>query len=311
MKIKEQFHINNDLLIFKNKNNRSRIVFPKSLQNTILKMVHDNNGHMDYYKTFSKLASRYYWSSMSKDCKNYVASCHLCQQLNRRTAKSSGLLKPRKIPERPFDNISMDHCSFPEDTRGKKYVLILIHHTTRYVIAKALNNTSSKHMTTTIEKEIIHKYGPPKIFISDNATGFTSNRMNEFYKKFSIENITSPPYWAESNGLVERSVATITSIIRKKVHQHNNKEEWSKYLPNIISAINASKQSSLQQSPFYLLHGFEPRLKDESTYGTIDADENRQQQIIKLENIRQESYEKLSHIIIPYHRSTLTKSEFS
>jgi len=37
-------------------------------------------------------------------------------------------------------------------------------------------------------------------------------------------------------------------------------DDWDQRLPNLILSINTAKQSSTQFSPFFLLHGFQPRI---------------------------------------------------
>jgi len=50
-------------------------------------------------------------------------------------------------------------------------------------------------------------------------------------------------------------------------------DDWDQRLPNLILAINSAKQSSTQFSPFYLLHGFQPRIPiGEIQLGTITED---------------------------------------
>lgn len=122
----ETYLLKDNILCYKTAKNFNRIVVPKSLQTTVLEACHDNSGHMDFTKTYSKLSHRYFWHSAYKDCKEYVRSCHICQQFNYHTTKRIGLLNPRKISTKPSYAISLDHCRFPEDKNKKKHILIII-----------------------------------------------------------------------------------------------------------------------------------------------------------------------------------------
>lgn len=151
---------------------------------------------------------------------------------------------------------------------------------------------SSYNVTKTLQEKVINIYGSPKLICSENATGFTSTNMQQFYDKNNIENITSPPYFPESNGFIERTVATVSSIIKKYVYEHDI-QYWSSYLPKAVQAINISKHSSTLRSQFYLLYGYEPRLEEENILGTVNSSTTRTNQIENLQQIREEAHQNL------------------
>ncbi|KAL3255385.1 hypothetical protein MRX96_017300 [Rhipicephalus microplus] len=74
---------------------------------------------------------------------------------------------------------------------------------------------------------------------------FMTNRLE-------IAHQNSPPYWPQSNGLIERMVGTLKQVLRKML---NNKDKWQKELPRATLAINATKHRHSGHSPFRLMHG--------------------------------------------------------
>jgi hypothetical protein len=45
--------------------------------------IHDNlaeGAHAGYHRSYNQIASVYYWPSMAKIIKNYVATCDICQK---------------------------------------------------------------------------------------------------------------------------------------------------------------------------------------------------------------------------------------
>lgn len=164
----------------------------------------------------------------------------------------------RPMPEIPFEIISTDHLSLTSTIADNQYVLVYICHATRYVLARPTQSTSTDEVIHFLEHDIIFKYGPPLIYISDNATSFTSQKAKQTYLKYGISHSTTTPYTPQSNRLVERSNATIISVLTKFVLE--NKNDWDTKLPNAILAINITKQSSANFTPFFLLHGFQPRI---------------------------------------------------
>ncbi len=57
--------------------------------------------------------------------------------------------------------------------------------------------------------EWIRRYGPPEIFMTDNAEAFGSETMRSLYAKYNITHRRSPVYEPQSNGAVERIIKTI------------------------------------------------------------------------------------------------------
>ncbi|KAF0712350.1 Transposon Ty3-G Gag-Pol polyprotein, partial [Aphis craccivora] len=203
----------------------SKIVIPFSCRSIVLKSCHDNAGHFDAKKTLEKLRTRFWWNSMRKDTKLYVRA---------------------------------DHLSLPPTKSGNCYILAHICHATRFLVAKPTCTTATDDVINTVENDIINQYGPPLTYISDNGSSFTSAKFQQFLEKYGIEHLLSPPYPPHSNALIERSNATLIAVLSKYTLEYPN--EWDEKLPNLILAINTIQQSSSKYSPFYLLHGYEPRI---------------------------------------------------
>ncbi|GFX60469.1 integrase catalytic domain-containing protein [Trichonephila clavipes] len=80
-------------------------------------------------------------------------------------------------------------------------------------------------------------------------------------KKYGITQSTTPPYSPQANSIVERANGIIVATLKKAIDTNSNK--WDELLPKTLLAINTKKQNSTRKSPFYLLHGYEPRLHRE------------------------------------------------
>lgn len=65
-------------------------------------------GHGGYLKTLKSLSSNVYWKGMNKDVKQYIQNCLICQQRKYQTLSSGVLLQPLPIPERIWEDISID-----------------------------------------------------------------------------------------------------------------------------------------------------------------------------------------------------------
>lgn len=90
----------------------------------------------------------------------------------------------RPIPQTPFEVISSDHIvALPETAAGSTALLVHIDHATRYVLARATNSLGAHAITESLEDDIITRFGPPALYISDNGPGFTAKHTKRFLAK--------------------------------------------------------------------------------------------------------------------------------
>lgn len=293
--IKLSYKYDNGILVHVNTEygrEMSKIVIPFSCRSVVLKSCHDNAGHFDIKKTLEKLKSRFWWSSMRKDTKLYVRGCIVCQKVNRRTTLAYGLLGERTLPQVPFQVVSADHLSLPPTKSGNCYILAHICHATRFLVARPTCTTASDDIINTVEKDIINQYGLHLTYISDNGSSFISAKFQQLLQKYEIEHLLSPPYTPHSNGLIERSNATIIAVLSKYTLEHPY--DWDEKLPNLILAINTIQQSSAKYSPFYLLHGYEPRIIfSELNLDTTLSEFTRELQLDELIEARKEAAQNI------------------
>lgn len=297
--IQESFLLEEGILLHINKEeimNNKKIVVPQSLRTSLIKIAHDDNGHLDFSTTMTKIRSKYWWRTLRKDVKAYTSACITCAKVNRRTKLTYGKMGQRPIPNTPMQVISSDHIvALPPTSSGNIYIFVHIDHATRYIFAKPTCTLSAQSVIDTIENDLIHVYGPPLTYISDGAPCFTSQLTQNFFSKYGIEHIPTTPYTAQSNGLVERANAYIISTLTK--FALNNNTDWDKLLPKAILAINISKQKTTGHSPFYLMFGYHPRIPpNEIHFGTILEDIDRAHQLEFLTNARKTALQNINNV---------------
>jgi hypothetical protein len=95
-----------DGLLFKG----NQLCMPKSsMRENLLKEKHSGElgGHLGHEKIFVTLNSFYYWPGMRIDVKKFVNMCRICQHTKGKR-QNTGLHQPLSIPERLWDEVSMD-----------------------------------------------------------------------------------------------------------------------------------------------------------------------------------------------------------
>ena len=88
---------------------------------------------------------------------------------------------------------------------------------------------------------------------SDGAAYFTSNEFRMFCDRHNFLKTTSTPYYAQSNGLIERLFKTVKPLLYATIEGNNT--DWDEALARIEMGLRASKHSVTKKSPFEVVFG--------------------------------------------------------
>jgi hypothetical protein len=92
----------------------------------------------------------------------------------------------------------------------------------------------------------------PKEVLHDQGTQQVSGIMKEFGRLLSVKQLSTTPYHAMCNGLIEGSSGTLKATIVKMCQERPT--DWNLYTAPVLFAYRESPQESLGFSPFELLH---------------------------------------------------------
>ena len=236
-----------------------QVVVPKPLRQELLKVAHENpfSGHFSTGKTESRLRREFHWPCMSEDVRNFCRSCHQCQVGNLRRTPRAPLGTPA-IPTEPFAHVCVDLVGplSPPSSEGHRYVLTLVDKATRYPDATPLRHIDSATVAQALTGMFSH-VGFPTTLTSDNGTQFTSDMFEEFLKGLGTRHQLTPPYHAQSNGLVERFNGTLKQILKKLCLERP--KDWHLQLPAVLFAYRDAPHAATGFSPFELVMGHRVR----------------------------------------------------
>ncbi|CEG72807.1 hypothetical protein RMATCC62417_08295 [Rhizopus microsporus] len=216
---------------------------------------HPLGGHLAYNNTLHKIASRYYWENMTNDIMEYVKKCHRCQKYGKKSLNEE--LYPVAVSPKPFDRVALDVKHVQASRTGYRYIIAGIDYLTKYVEARPIRFQTASEIALFLYEEIICRHGCPTIIVSDNGKPFLSKLLQQVCRNYSIIHKTTTPYNPQSNGLIERFNRTLGQILQKRSKEE--KDDWDLYLPAALFAYRTIKQASIQQTPFFMLYGYEPK----------------------------------------------------
>ena len=87
---------------------------------TLLRMYHDRpmGGHSGEFKTYKRVAADWHWIGMKRDIQKYVRNYQVCQMNKTQSLSPGGLLQPLPIPNKVWEEISMDFIEGYRFLRG-------------------------------------------------------------------------------------------------------------------------------------------------------------------------------------------------
>ena len=182
----------------------SRLVIPASLQQEILKQVHE--GHQGIQKCRERARQSIWWPGLSKQLQDLVTNCTTCCKFRSQRAEP---LLPTTLPDLPWQKVGTDLFEWK-----KSNYLLLVDYYSRWIeIARIERTTADCVISHT--SSIFARHGIPEVIISDNGPQFASESYSRFAKDYGFLHFTSSPYHPEGNGEAERAVQTIKNLLRK------------------------------------------------------------------------------------------------
>ena len=109
-----------------------------------------------------------------------------------------------KIPDRPFDKITMDLVTdFTESNKGNKHILTIIDLLTGWPEAILIPNKSADTITKAFVRHYLPRHLCPWFILLDNGMEFKNQTFDRVMKDLGIERIFSAPYHPPSNEKLE------------------------------------------------------------------------------------------------------------
>ena len=135
----------------------------------------------------------YYWPTIQKDAHVYVKAYDKCQKFGNLIKQSTEELTIMTAPW-PFTQWGLDIMGqFPTAIRQLKFVVVGIDYFTKWVEAEALATITEKNVQSFVWKNIICRYGIPRVLVLDHGKLFNNDAFRDFCSQLGIKNHYSSP----------------------------------------------------------------------------------------------------------------------
>jgi predicted XRE-type DNA-binding protein len=204
-------------------------------------------------KLFTLLKQKYENEAPSR---RQIAEWLKLQEINQLYTPSKG--KPKDIKSSmttPHKILAIDLVDLQKfQVKGFKYLLNGIDMSSRFIYSQAMKNKTDAEVLTAFKK--ILKKAQIKAIRSDNGSEFINKKFKDFLTEKKIKQIFSEAGKPQSNGMIERSNATIKELIQKSL-ELNEKFDWPKNLQKLIDNINNSQHRITGFTPNQIQEAYE------------------------------------------------------
>ena len=233
------------------------IVMPQLFQHEVLYWAHDESGHQGVGNVLARIQEhRHTWPGIKRDVVNHIKQCLTCQQAKHPTGNPRYSLQ--SINSSNFnDLVQFDPLNLCETESGNTGLLVIIDHFTKF--AEAVPCAFDDYDAQTTAKIILNnwfaRHGTPTRMLSDNATNFTAEVVQEIMKASQVTKVTSTPAHPRGNGLVERQNRTLLTLLR--VYTSRRMQNRDDHIDRVLGAYNSTRHATKGFSPYMLQHGAE------------------------------------------------------
>ena len=220
----------------------TQVVIPLQLRRRVLHMLH--RAHLGTVKMKQLARSHCWWPNLDKDIVDITRSCLSCE-------KTQPLPRPQfQSWQEPPQVWSRVHMDFAGPFWNSKWLLLIDAKSKFPLVVDMNNNTTATALINALDNAI-DWFGPPHSLVSDNGPPFNSSQMKQFYEKYNIDHITTPPYHPASNGIIERLVRSFKeSMVKQQQSGETNKHAAVR---NFLRTYRWTPHTSTNVSPAELM----------------------------------------------------------
>ena len=110
---------------------------PSSFTFNVVKMCHDDQGHLAFEKTIEKVRDNYWFKGMRRFVAKYVRACLNCLYYKSTSGRKPGLLHPIEKVAIPFHTLHLDHVGpFITSRHKNTQILTIVDGFTKFCIIK-------------------------------------------------------------------------------------------------------------------------------------------------------------------------------
>ena len=183
-----------------------RLVVLQLLRNAMLRKIHES--HQGIVRSKQRARDVLFWPGMSAQIEDMVYKCEICNLHARKQQRQP--LMSHEVPTQPWNKVACD--LFVLD--GTQYCLVTDFYS-KYPEVINLGQSSTTKSVVNSLKTVFSRHGIPQTLVTDNGPCFASHEFKKFVQDWEFRHVISSLLYPRSNGMAEKNVQTMVSIMRK------------------------------------------------------------------------------------------------
>ena len=253
-----------------------KVVVPKEERMKIMTEAHEppTSGHMGIYKTFSRIAEKYFWPKMRCDISRFIGRCRACLQHKPEMGPPKDKMVSHTKPTRPWEVISTDLIGLlPRSKKGNTFLLVVTDYHSKFVLLQPLRKATSEAVARFMENNVFLLFGVPSTILCDNGVQFRGRPFVKLTEQYKVRLKLNANYHPRANP-TERTNRTLKTMLR--IYLSDNHRDWDLNLDKIACCLRNSVNETTRLTPYFVNFGRNMVLNgDEYKKKTIpEVDEN-------------------------------------
>ena len=196
---------------------------------------------------------------MRKQVDQYICNCHSRERSQSSRYSTSGVLQPLPVPDKPWEDISMDSVVGLPECEGFDEIWVVVDRLSKMRHFIPCHTTiDAVGMAKLFLREIVCLHGLQVTIISDRGPQFVSTFWGQVCSRLGIDRRMSTAFHPQTDGQTERMNAIMEQYLR--VFVNHQQDDWVQWLPLAEFAANNGVSETTKYTPFFAVQGTHPRM---------------------------------------------------
>ncbi|KAJ0534568.1 putative nucleotidyltransferase, Ribonuclease H [Helianthus annuus] len=203
-------------------------------------------GHFGRDKTVALVKERFYWPKLTKTVSTVLKRCRTCHIAKTRRT-NQGLYTPLPVPQRPWEDVSLDFVlGLPLTQRKKDSIMVVVDRFSKMAhFLPCVKTFDASQVAKLYFNEIVRLHGVPKTITSDRDVKFVSHFWRTLWKRLGAKLQFTTSHHPQTDGQTEVTNRSLGNLLRSLVGDHP--KQWDLVLPQAEFAYNRSNNQTTKQ----------------------------------------------------------------
>jgi transposase InsO family protein len=237
------------------------ILVPRTLEGIVIERHHNDirEGHPGEARTVEKIQRNYYFPGIIRKVRKHIRACDECQRNKPKQQKPYGKMQSNKVPERPWQHLTMDFVDMPEthgitDREKWNQILVIVDRFSKStILIPARKNLTAREVYHILWEKVFAVFGLPETIVTDMDKIFRSKEWIQLMKDLGIEQLLSTAHHQQTDGQSERKIQELQSYLRGYLDYEQT--NWIELLPIAQYALNDAESATTKVTPNFAVFG--------------------------------------------------------